>query len=125
MRYGLGALAVVSLGASLLAIACSSPSAPALTSDSNTAAVSLSSLAATVDTIGLDAVYHLSFQLKETGGRSGATVTGMTLTLQKGTATFVATHTFATTERLSAGGSLEVGPLKHRRSCRRVGPDGF
>jgi hypothetical protein len=75
------------------------------------AAVSLSSIVATVETTAAGAVYHISVQLKESGGRSGATITGMTFTLQRGTATLFAAYTPIKQERIAAGDSLGVGPV--------------
>ena len=84
-----------------------SPSAPA----PNTTAIAVSSVNAIVEKVSSGAVYHISFQVKETGGQGGATVSTVLFTLKSGASTLTATYTPTTTQRVPAGGSLDLGPI--------------
>src|SRR5438128_6583092 len=92
--------------------ACSSPSAPSSsTPAANAITIEVSNVAATVDKVSTGAVYHIWFQLKETGGQTGATISTVLFTLKSGAATLTATYTPPTTRRIPAGGSLALGPI--------------
>jgi hypothetical protein len=75
------------------------------------ASIAVASVVATADKQSVGAVYHISFQLKETGGQSGATISSVLFTMPSGAATFTATYTPPTTQRVPAGGSLDMGPI--------------
>jgi hypothetical protein len=75
------------------------------------ASIAVASVVATVDKQSVGAVYHISFQLKETGGQSGATISSVLFTMPSGAATFTATYTPPTTQRVPAGASLDMGPI--------------
>ena len=98
--------------ASLWVAACSSPAVPSPSAPgTNPAALAVSSVVATVEKLSTGPVYHISFQLKETGGQSGATISSVLFTMPRGAATFTSTYTPPTTQRVPAGGSLDVGPI--------------
>lgn len=107
-----GRLVASSLTCSLLA-ACSSPSVRSPSAPAATAAsLAVSSVAATVEKASVSAVYKFTFQLKETSGQSGATISSILFTMPSGAATFTATYTPATAQRVPPGGSLDLGPIQ-------------
>src|SRR5580765_2532953 len=92
--------------------ACSSPSVPSPSAPAvNTTAIAVSNVAATVDKTSTGAVYHIWFQLKETGGQNGATLSTVLFALRRGAAALTATYAPTTTQRIAAGGSLALGPI--------------
>ena len=105
-RLVAGALAC-SFGAACSSASAPSPSAPA----PNVTAVAVTSVTATVEKVSTGAVYHISFQVKETGGQSGATISTVLFTLKSSPSTLTSTYTPSTTQRVPAGGSLDLGPV--------------
>ena len=92
--------------------ACSSASVPSPTAPAtNTAAITVSSVVATADRVPAGAVYHVSLQLKETGGQSGATISSVLFTLQGGAGTLTSTYTPPAAQRVAPAGSLDFGPI--------------
>lgn len=90
-------------------IACgSSSSSPAAPSTSTTApaaaAITVTSFTATAETTGTGVVYHATFQLRETGGRAGATINTVLFTFSNG-ATANGSPTGAV--KIAAGGTFD------------------
>ena len=99
------------VGCSIFAACSSPPVRSPIAPATNTVVVAVSNAAATVEKVPAGAVYHIWFQLKETGGQSGATISTVLFTLKSGAVALTATHTPATIQRVPAGGSLALGPI--------------
>ena len=79
---------------SSLVAGCSSPSVSSPTAPAaKTSVIAVSSVAATVEKTSTGAIYHISFQVKETGGQSGATISSVLFTLKNGASALTATYT--------------------------------
>jgi len=97
--------------ACMAAAGCASPSGPssqAPAPQTVVAAVTVTSMSATVDTTTTGAVYHASLGLKETSGKSGATISTIAFILQADKGQLTATYTPATPQRVAANGTLDV-----------------
>jgi carboxypeptidase family protein/uncharacterized protein DUF3761 len=68
----------------------------------------VSSLTATIENTSTSFIYRLSFQLRETSGRSAATLTGIGYTLSTGGTT---DSNLSSPVRIAAGASVNVGPI--------------
>jgi hypothetical protein len=93
-----------------IAVGCgggSSPSAP--TSPTASISITVGNVTATSERTSTALVYHVTFQLRETGGSMGATITSVKLAFTNGAAT-VGDSTFTTamvTPQLGAGSTLD------------------
>jgi hypothetical protein len=101
---------VLALG---LVTACSggsptTPSAPAPTA--SVAALSISPLTVSVDTNGGSVNYHITWSVRETSGKSGATISAITYTFDNGD---VAQTSLTSTTKLAAGQKVDVGPINY------------
>src|SRR5581483_10144437 len=107
------ALAIVL--ASIVASACTSSSAPSAPTApvpaAATAVVSVTALTASAEMKTTGAVYHASLQLKETGGKSGATISSINFVLQADKGKFTANYAPPSPQRVAAGGALDIAAV--------------
>jgi|SRR5581483_1647349 len=103
-KFALAAMVVSALALSGCGSSTSAPTTPATPS----AALSISSFTATLTSSGSTNVYQVAFQLKETGGKAGATINTIRLSLGNG-GSGNADPTAPT--KISAGGTLDSGTI--------------
>jgi hypothetical protein len=100
----------VSVALASLLYACGSPSSPSVpTVGANVVAVvAVTSIAATSETTATGFLYHVSYQLRETSGRSAATFSSLAYSFSNGGSTDGALNGAV---KIAAGGAFDVGPI--------------
>jgi hypothetical protein len=71
----------------------------------------MASFAATLETTATGVIYHVTFQLAETGGQAGATINNITFIFRNGFTSGSTIHTPAASTRLASSGTLNIGPI--------------
>jgi carboxypeptidase family protein len=101
-------LTAVTFAAGVVSLVGACGGSPATPTPAVVAALTISPLTATVEPTSAGFMYHVSYQLKETSGRSAATLTDVTYTLASGAALDPA---LASPIKVAAGGSASAGTV--------------
>jgi hypothetical protein len=108
----LRAACVAALVSSACGSTASAPVAPTIPVPvGNPAVISVTNVAATLDVTSGAAVYHVSFQVVETSGQTGATFKSVTFIFSNGFAGGGFVYTLPAPIHVAGGGTVSVGPI--------------